>query len=258
MDIKQRLDESRNCTEEALRGAQADLAHVNRVTTVSALTAALAHEVTQPMAAAIIEAHTCLSMLAGDPPQLEAAREAARRIGTDVRSAMETIERIRVRFKRTAREQEWVDVNELIREMIALWLSEATRHGISVRTELSPNRLRVMGDAVQLQLVVMNLIMNGIEAMKGVDGTRELAITSQRAENGQLLVSVSDTGVGLPPGGTDQIFKAFFTTKHQGIGMGLTVSRSIVESHGGHLWAAEHSPRGASFCLSLPLEDPEG
>jgi signal transduction histidine kinase len=147
-----------------------------------------------------------------------------------------------------------VDVNEVIEEMIVLLRGEAARYSISVRTELAMDLPPVMGDRVQLQQVVMNLMTNSIDAMKAVDGTRELAITSQQAENEQLLVSVSDTGVGLPPGQADQIFNAFFTTKPHGTGMGLRICRSIVESHGGRLWAADNSPRGATFCLTLPAK----
>src|SRR5438132_2028824 len=146
-----------------------------------------------------------------------------------------------------------VDVNEVIREMIVLLRSEATRYSISVRTELA-DLPQVMGDRVQLQQVLMNLMTNGIDAMKDVDGTRELAIKSQRAEDRQLLISVSDTGVGLPRQQADQIFNAFFTTKLQGTGMGLRISRSIVESHGGRLWAADNSQRGASFYIALPTQ----
>jgi signal transduction histidine kinase len=136
--------------------------------------------------------------------------------------------------------------------MIVLLRSEATRYSISVRTELAADLPRALGDRVQLQQVMMNLIINSIDAMKEVDGTRELTIKSQRAENEQLMVSVSDTGVGLPPQQADQIFNAFFTTKVHGTGMGLSISRSIVESHGGRLWAADNAPRGASFCFILP------
>jgi signal transduction histidine kinase len=146
-----------------------------------------------------------------------------------------------------------VDVNEVIREMIFLLRREAMRYSLSVRTELAADLPQVMGDRVQLQQVIMNLIINSFDAMKDVDATRELAIKSRRAENEQLLVSVSDTGVGLPPQ-RDQIFNAFFTTKLHGIGMGLSISRSIVESHGGRLWAADNSPRGASFYLTLPAK----
>ena len=240
--------------EEALRQAQADLAHVTRVTTMGELTGSLAHEVNQPIAAAVTNANTCLRWLAGDAPNIEEARAAAMRIVKDGTRAAEIISRIRLLFKKGTPERELVDVNEVIREMTVLLRNETTRGSISVRTELAADLPQVMGDRVQLQQVMMNLFMNSIDAMKDVDGTRELAIKSQRAENEQLMVSVSDTGVGLPAQQTDQIFNAFFTTKLHGTGMGLSISRSIVESHGGRLWAANNSPRGASFYLTLPTK----
>jgi PAS domain S-box-containing protein len=234
--------------------AQADLAHVSRVTTMGELTASLAHEVKQPIAAAATNASTCLRWLESDTPNIEEARAAAMRIVKDAKRAGEIISRIGLFFKKGMSERELVDVNELIREMIVILRSEAMRCFISLRTELSGDLPQVMGDRVQLQQVLMNLMINGIEAMKDVDGTRELAIKSQRADNEQVLVSVSDTGVGLPPQQTDQIFNAFFTTKPHGTGMGLRISRSIIESHGGRLWAADNSPRGASFYLTLPAK----
>jgi len=240
--------------EEALRQAQADLARANRVTTMGELTASLAHEVNQPIGAAITDANTCLRWLTRDQPDLEEARAAASRMVKDGKRAGEIIGRIRVLFQKGTPEREWVDVNEVIREMIVLLHNEITQHSISVRTELARDLPRVMGDRVRLQQVMMNLIMNSIDAMKDVAGTREIGIKSQPAENEQLLVSVSDTGVGLPPKQADQIFNAFFTTKSHGTGMGLRISRSIVESHGGRLWAADNAPSGASFHLTLPIK----
>jgi len=242
----------RKHAEEALRQARAELAHVNRVTTMGELTASLAHEVNQPIAAAVTSANSCIRWLAADVPNLDKARAAAERIVKDGTRAAEIISRIRLLFQKGTQQLECVDVNEVIEEMIVLLRGEATRHSISVRTELAANLRQVMGDRVQLQQVMMNLMTNGIDAMKSVDGMRELAIKSQRAENEHLLVSVSDTGVGLPPGQTDEIFNAFFTTKPHGTGMGLRICRSIVESHGGRLWAGDNSPRGASFYVSLP------
>jgi len=239
--------------EEALRQAQADLAHGNRVTTMGELTASLAHEVNQPIAAAVTDANTCLRWLTRDHPDVEEARHAASRIVKDATRAGEIISRTRLLFKKGTPQWELVDINEVIREMIVLLRSEATRYSISVQTELA-DLPQVMGDRVQLQQVLMNLMTNGIDAMKDVDGTRELAIKSQRAEDRQLLISVSDTGVGLPPQQADQIFNAFFTTKLHGTGMGLRISRSIVESHGGRLWAADNSQRGASFYIALPTQ----
>ncbi len=244
----------RKHAEEARREAQAELARVSRVTTMGELTASLAHEVNQPIAAAVTNANTCLRWLAGGNPNLEEARAAAMRIAKDGTRAAEIINRIRLLFKKGTPQRELVDINEVIREMIVLLRSEAARHNILVGTELATDLPQVMGDRVQLQQVMMNLMINGIDAMKDADGTRNLAIKSQRVENERILVTVSDTGVGLPAQQADQIFKAFFTTKPHGTGMGLSISRSIVESHDGRLWAAENSPRGANFCFTLPTK----
>jgi C4-dicarboxylate-specific signal transduction histidine kinase len=241
----------RKHAEEALREAQGDLARVSRVTTMGELTASLAHEVNQPIAAALTNANTCLRWLTRDRPDVAEAREAASRIVKDATRAADIISRTRLLFKKGTAQRESVGVNEMVREMIVLLRGEATRHNILIETELAADLPQVMADRVQLQQVLMNLVLNGIEAMKEVDGKRELMITSQRAENEEVLVSVSDTGVGLPAEQADQIFKAFFTTKPQGTGMGLSISRSIVESHGGRLWATGNSPRGASFCFTL-------
>jgi NO-binding membrane sensor protein with MHYT domain len=238
--------------EEALRQARADLAHVNRLTTMGELTAALAHEVIQPIAAAVTHADACLRWLHHDPPNLDEARAAVIMIVKDGTVAKEIIERIRLLFKKGTPQRELVDVNEVIREMIILLHGEVTRFSISVRMELAKDLPRVVGDRVQLQQVMMNLIINSIDAMKDADGTRELAINSQREEPGQLIICVSDTGVGLPPEQADQIFNTFFTTKPNGTGMGLSICRSIVESHSGRLWAADNHPRGASFHFILP------
>jgi PAS domain S-box-containing protein len=244
----------RKLAEEALRQAQVDLAHVSRVTTMGELTASLAHEVNQPIAAAVTDANTCLRWLTRDQPDLEEAREAASRMAKDATRAADIISRIRLLFKKVSPQRELVDVNEVVREMIVLLRSEATRYSISIRTQLALDLPQVMGDRVQLQQVLMNLLLNSIDAMKDVDTTRELIINSQPAKNGQVMVSVSDTGVGLPPHQAEQIFNAFFTTKPNGTGMGLRISRSIIESHGGRLWAANNSPRGASFCFTLPTK----
>ncbi len=247
---RKRADEER----ERLRQAQADLARVNRVTTMGELTVSLAHEVNQPIAAAITNANTCMRWLAADTPNLEEARAAAMRIVNDGTRAAEIIKRVRLLFKKGSPERELVDLNEVVRDMIVLLRSEATRYSISVRTDLAADLPRVMGDRVQLQQVVMNLMINGIDAMKDVDETRKLIVKSERGKDEQVLVSVSDTGVGLPQQQADQIFDAFFTTKSYGTGMGLRISHSIVESHGGRLWAAENSPRGASFYVTLPAK----
>jgi signal transduction histidine kinase len=170
----------------------------------------------------------------------------------NVTRAADIISRVGLLFKKVSPQRELVDVNEVVREMIVLLRSEATRYSISVLTELASDLPQVMGDRVQLQQVLMNLLLNGMDAMKDVDTTRDLIINSQPTTNEQVMVSVSDTGVGLPPQQAEQIFNAFFTTKPYGTGMGLRISRSIIESHGGRLWAAKNSPRGASFCFTLP------
>jgi PAS domain S-box-containing protein len=249
MDVTERkqAEEAR----EALRQVQADLARVSRVTTMGELTASLAHEVNQPIAAASTNANTCLRWLAGDTPNIEEARSAAMRIVKDVKRAGEIISRIRQLFQKGTSQRELVDLNEIIREMIVLLRGETTRRDILVGTDLATDLPRVKADRVQLQQVLMNLMINSIEAMRDVDGPRELSIKSQSAEDARLMVSVTDTGVGLPPQQADQIFIPFFTTKCDGTGMGLRISRSIIESHGGRLWAADNPPRGARFCFTL-------
>jgi C4-dicarboxylate-specific signal transduction histidine kinase len=240
--------------EERLRQSQADLAHVNRVTTMGEMTASLAHEVNQPIAGSVTNADACLRWLAADPPNLDEARAAAMNVVKDGRRAAEIISHIRLLFKKATPQRGLVDLNEVIREMIVLLHGEITRCSIVVSTELAGDLPRVTGDRVQLQQVMMNLITNSIAAMKDVNGRRELAIKSRRAEDGQITVCVSDSGMGLPPQQADQIFNAFFTTKRDGTGMGLPISRSIVESHNGRLWAADNTPRGASFHLVLPIK----
>jgi C4-dicarboxylate-specific signal transduction histidine kinase len=254
MEIKGRVEESRTRAQDALRLAESDLAHVNRVTAMGELTASLAHEVNQPIAAAVTDANTCLRWLKHDHPDLEEAREAASRVVKDASRAAEIVSRIRLLFQKGAPQRELVDVNEVIKEMIVLLRNEASRYSISVRTELTADLPRIMGDRVQLQQVLMNLMINGLDAMKDGEGRRELAIKSQRGDDDQLQVSVSDNGVGLPHQHADQIFKAFFTTKVHGTGMGLRISRTIVESHGGRLWASDNPSRGASFHFTLPIK----
>ncbi len=252
MDVteRKRVDEER----ERLRQVQADLAHVSRVTTMGELTASLAHEVNQPIAAAVTNANTCLRWLTRDRPNVEEAREAAMRIMKDGTRAAEIISRIRQLFKKGTSQRELVDVNEITREMIVLLRGETRRYNIVIGMDLAADLPQVMADRVQLQQVLMNLMINGIEAMKDTDGTHELTIRSQRMQNEEVLVSVTDSGVGLPPLQKEQIFNAFFTTKPHGTGMGLRISRSIIESHGGRLWAGDNSPRGASFCFTLPTK----
>jgi PAS domain S-box-containing protein len=244
----------REQAEQKLHQAQMDIAYVSRVTNMGELTASLAHEVNQPIAAALLNADTCVRWLARDTPDLEEARASAENMAEDLRRATEIINRTLLLFKKHTPQRELVDVNEIMREMVILLRSEVRRYSILIRMDLPEDLPKVMGDRVQLQQVMMNLMINAIDAMKDVAGPRELSISSRRAENEQLMVSVSDTGVGLPPQQAEQIFDAFFTTKRHGTGMGLRISRSIVESHSGHLWAADNSPRGASFHLILPTK----
>jgi signal transduction histidine kinase len=249
MDVTEQWRADRE--RERLRQVQADLAHLSRVTTMGELTASLAHEIRQPISAAVTNAKTCLLWLGRDEPDVTEAREAASRLVNDVTRAADIISRISLLFTKGALQREQVDVNGLIREMIVLLRSEANRYSLSIRTELAEDLPKVMADRVQLQQVFMNLMLNGIDAIKGTTGGGELAIKSE-AGDGQLLISVSDTGVGLPHDQADQIFRAFFTTKDNGTGMGLPMSRSIIESHGGRLWAPGASGRGATCQFTLP------
>ncbi len=236
---------------ERLRQIEADLVHMNRVSMLGELAASLAHELKQPIAAASINANTCVRWLARDQPDAQEAREAAKRAVQDVNRAGAVIDRLRSFYtKSAAAERELVDVNEVLSEMIVLLRNEGNRYSISMRTEVTAELPRVRADRVQLQQVLMNLMLNSIEAMKDTAG--ELAIKSGLGPDSHVLISVIDTGVGLPVEKADQIFNAFFTTKPQGSGMGLAISRSIVESHGGRLWATANSGRGATFHFTLP------
>ncbi|HUN82758.1 MAG TPA: ATP-binding protein, partial [Terracidiphilus sp.] len=238
--------------EEALRQSQSDLARINRVTTMGELAASLAHEIKQPISGAITNANVCLRKLGRDEPDLDEVRAGVARIARDVQRTAEIIDRIRTQFERGTPRQQTLDLNEIIRETVALLRDEAVRHNVSIRTELAADLPQAFGDRLQLQQVLMNLSVNSIEAMKDVDGARELVIKSQRAEHEQILVTVSDTGPGFPPDRAEQIFDPFFTTKPHGTGMGLRISRSIIESHGGRLWADGSSGRGATFQFTLP------
>jgi signal transduction histidine kinase len=218
------------------------------------LTASLAHEIKQPITAAVTNAHTCLRWLGRDQPNMAEAREAASRTIQDATRASDIINRIRMLFKRGAPERESLDVNEIIQEMIGLLRSEASRYSISIHSELANELPRIMADRVQLQQVLMNLMLNGIEAMKDMGTVGELTIESRLGDDHQLVISVGDTGAGLQPEQVEQVFHAFFTTKPQGIGMGLAISRSIIEYHGGRLWASTNAGRGATFQFTLPVD----
>jgi signal transduction histidine kinase len=235
---------------ERLRQLEADLAHVNRVSMLGEMAASLAHEIKQPIAAAITTANSCIEWLAQEPPNLDRARAAAARIDKYGSRASEIIDRIRSFYKKSPPQRELVDINGIIHEMLTLLKGEAHRSSVVMRTDLSAEVPKIMVDRVQLQQVFMNLMLNAIEAM--ADSGGELTVKSE-LQDGELEFSVSDTGVGLPMEKIDQIFSAFFTTKPQGSGMGLAISRSIVESHGGRLWATANDGHGATFHFSLPI-----
>ncbi len=242
--------EDRKRAEQEREGLRADLAHVNRVSMMGELTASLAHEIKQPIAATVFNANACLRWLIRDQPDLEEACEATRRIVEDGKRAGDIIERLRLFYKKSSPKRELVEVNETVHEMVMLLWGEATRYAISIRMDPVADLPKITVDPVQLQQVLMNLMLNAIEAMKETGGV--LTVKTQLDQDGRVLISVSDTGVGLPAEKADQIFNAFFTTKPQGSGMGLAISRSIVESHGGRLWATPNSGRGATFHFTLP------
>ena len=232
----------------------AHLAHLNRVSTMGELAASLAHEIKQPISAALTDAKTCLRWLSRDQPDVPEAQEAASRLVKDATCATEIISRIGLLFKKGALQRELIEVNQIIQEMITLLRIEAERYSITIHSELANGLPKINADRVQIQQVLMNLMLNGIEAMKDVGSAGELTITTQREDDGRIQVSVRDTGVGLQPEYAEQIFNAFFTTKPQGTGMGLAISRSIIESHGGRLCAIPNDGPGATFRFTLPVE----
>jgi C4-dicarboxylate-specific signal transduction histidine kinase len=250
---RQHAEEQGEQERERLRQARADLVYVSRLTTMGELTASLAHEIRQPISAASINANACMRWLSHDEPAIAEARESAAAIVDNVNRASEIMNHIGGLFQKAAPLRESMDVNEVIQEMVPLLRSEATHYAVSIKPELKGGLPKVMGDRVQLQQVLMNLTLNGIDAMKETERVKELTITSEVGD-GELVVSVSDTGIGIPPQNADRIFDAFYTTKSHGIGMGLAISRSIVESHGGRLWATSNSGRGANFHLTLPIQ----
>jgi PAS domain S-box-containing protein len=229
---------------------ESDLAHVNRVTMLGELAASISHELKQPLAASMTNAKAGLRWLGREQPDVAEARDAFQRIVEGGARAVDIIDRLRSLYRKAPSQRALVDANQVVREMIAVLRSEANRCGVSIRIELGDDLPEVTADRVQLQQLLMNLMLNGIEAMKGLGGV--LTVKSE-VEDGRLRISVSDTGVGLPPGKADQVFNAFFTTKPQGSGMGLAISRSIVESHGGRLWASNNPGGGAAFCVTLPI-----
>ena len=255
MTDRKQAEEKLRASERRLLDAQMELAHANRVATMGQLTASIAHEVNQPLAAVIANAGACLSWLGRETPNLEAARRSVEWIVEDGNRASEVIRRIRSLASNATVEKVPLDVNEIAREVIALVQRELAGHRVSLRTELTPALPMILGDRVQLQQVLINLAVNGMEAMQSViDRPRELIIRSRQDGADQMLVSVTDCGVGIPAENAERLFNAFFTTKSSGMGMGLSICRSIVEAHGGQLWAAENLPHGTTFQFTLPFD----
>ncbi len=252
--LREQLTE-RKRAEEALREAQAELAHATRVTILGELAASIAHEINQPLAAVITNGSACLRWLAGATPNLDEAREAVARIIRDGNRASDVIGRIRALVKKSGTEQVLLDINEVIQEVVGLIQTEIQKNGVVLRMELAADFPRVLGDRVQLQQVILNLVMNGIEAMSAVtDRSRDLLLRSYQYESDKVLIAVQDSGIGLQPESLDHLFEAFFTTKPKGMGMGLAISRSIIEAHGGRLWAVPNDGPGVTFEFALPVE----
>ena len=243
-------------TEEALQGARAELARVARITTIGELTASIAHEVNQPLAAVVANADACVAWLSHQDPNLVEARAAAERATQGATRASEVIVRIRSLINKATPQKSPLQINEIIGETVALAEGQASRNGVSIATELAPDLPPVLGDSIQLQQVILNLLMNGIEAMTNVtDRPRRLVIRSCMAAAGQVEVSVQDSGVGVSPESMPRLFEPFFTTRSKGMGMGLSISRSIIEAHGGKLWAESTPGQGATFQFTLPSAD---
>jgi C4-dicarboxylate-specific signal transduction histidine kinase len=244
----------RQRAEEALQKAQTELAHVSRLMTLGELTASISHEVNQPIAAIVTNGQVCLRLLALEMPRPDDLRTAVERIVRDANRASEVIQRIRALAKRSEPQMVSLDINDVIREAIPLVQREVFNHGASLRTELASALPPVLGDRVQLQQVVINLLINGVEAMTSItDRPREILVRSQQHEAGQVHVAVLDSGIGIDSE-TERLFSAFFTTKPSGMGMGLSISRSIIRAHGGRLWASPNPGHGAAFQFTVPID----
>ena len=243
---------------EGLREGQVDLAHVNRITTIGRLTASIAPEVTQPIAAIVTNAQAARHFLDRRPPDLDEVREALDCIVREAYRASDVIYRIRGLLKEALPKRERAQINGAIRDVLELTRGEAAKNGVSVRTQLAEPSPVVQADRVQLQQVILNLIINAVEAMSSMrEGTRELLICTEKAESNGALVAVRDSGPGLDLETVDRLFEAFYTTKVQGMGMGLAICRSIIQAHGGRLWARANVPCGAIFQFTLPTHRPE-
>lgn len=240
-----------------LMKTQAELAHLSQVLSMGELTASIAHEINQPLTAVVTHGHACVEWLSANPPNLEKTRQTIERIIQDGTRAGAVLSRIRALFKKEAPAKDWFDMNEVIHELTVFLRDEAVRRHISIRTDLVPGLPKVKADRVQLQQVVLNLIMNGMDAVAETTGRPKELLLSARGQDAELLVRVEDSGIGLDAETTEKIFQPFFTTKPHGIGMGLSISRSIIEAHEGHLWAVPRPSGGAIFQFTLPLEPRE-
>jgi C4-dicarboxylate-specific signal transduction histidine kinase len=254
MTERKQAEEKLRASEQRLLDAQMELAHVNRVTTIGQLAASIAHEVNQPLAGVVANAEACLRWLDRGIPDLDAARRSVEWIIDDGNRASDVIRRVRALANKADIEKMPLDVNDIVSETIPLVQRELISHQVSLRMELAPALPTILGDRVQLQQIIINVVMNGIEAMQSVtDRPRELVIRSGQHETQQVLVSVTDCGVGIPTEDVGRLFDAFFTTKPSGMGMGLSICRSIVEVHGGRLWATANVPHGSTFQFTLPV-----
>jgi C4-dicarboxylate-specific signal transduction histidine kinase len=252
---RKRAEEEARESEGRYRAVQTELAHANRVATMGQLSASIAHEVKQPIATTATNAAAALRWLGAQPPNLEEARQALGRVVETSHRAGDVVEQIRALIKKAPPRKDRLDINEAIRELIELTRGEAVRAGVSVQTDLADGLPLIHGDRVQLQQVTLNLVMNAVEAMSGIAETpRELLITTGLSEVSGVLVSVQDSGPGLAPAILEHLFEAFYTTKPTGLGMGLSICRSIIEAHGGRLWAEANEPRGATFRFFTPTQ----
>jgi PAS domain S-box-containing protein len=253
---RKRAEAEAHDSERRYREVQMQLAHANRLATMGQLTASIAHEVNQPIAAVLANAHAALRWLTREPPDLWEVRQALDGIAKDGKRAGDVIDRMRALFKKAPPLHESVDINEALEEVIVLTRSQAMRNGVSVRAQLAYGLPRIRGDRVQLQQVILNLIINAIEAMGEVDkGARDLQVGTERDASRGVVVTVRDSGPGLKPAAQERVFEAFYTTKPAGLGVGLSICRSIIEAHGGRLWAAANTPCGATFHFTLPTAE---
>jgi C4-dicarboxylate-specific signal transduction histidine kinase len=252
---RKRAETEAHENERRYREAQTELAHANRVATMGQITASIAHEIKQPIAAVVVSGHAALRWLSGGTPDLCAGRRAIGRVIRDANRASDVIGRIRDLLKRAPPRNDNFNINEAIREVIVFTRGEAIKNGVSVHTKLAEGLPLIQGDRVELEQVVLNLIINAVETMSGLsEGSRELLVTTKQSEPDSVLVAVQDSGPGLAPASLKRVFDSFYTTKPGGLGLGLSICRSIIEAHGGRLWAETNAPCGATFQFAVPAQ----